>query len=108
MKRINYIHHLRTMLNYDFFHPLLTWDERITIQEEIQRNMGDNLIVTPMKGKILKLSQRVLDEKWERIEVKYIEEKETLRKVPYYRCLETKEFRELTHEALSDIRNKNK
>jgi len=108
MKRIEYIHHLRTMLNYDFFHRLLTWDERITITAEIQRNMGDDLAVRPMKGKILKLSQRVLDEKWERIEVKYIEEKETLRKVPYYWQAETKEFIKLTREELEKIRTKNK
>ena len=108
MKRIDYIHHLRTILNYDFFHRMLTWDDRITIQEEIQRNMGDKLVVSPLKGRILKLSQRVLDEKYERIEVKYIEEKETLRKVPYYWRSEAKKFIELTKEELEKIRNKNK
>ena len=108
MKRIDYIHHLRSILNYDFFHRQLTWEERIAIQGEIQRNMGNKLVVRPMSGNILKLSQRVLDEGWETIEVKYVEEKETLRKVPYYWCSKPDEFKELTKAELEKIRAKNK
>ena len=108
MKRIDYIHHLRAMLNYDFFHIVLTWDERIMIQGEIKRNMGDELVVKAMSGNILNLSAQVLKENWEAIEVKYVEESETLRKVPYYWCSEAEKFKELTREELEKIRNKNK
>ncbi len=107
MKRIDYIHHLRAMLNYDFFHQALSWDERMMITGEIKRNMGEKLVVTEMKGRILRLSQQVLDEGWETITVKYVEDKETLRKVPYYQCPQTKEFKELTKEELKKIRSKN-